>query len=100
MEALGIDRSDREFGFHIFRHSLASNAAAAGVRQEVIDSWLGHQTEEMRRRYRHLFPKEKQDALQKKYEEDLKKAAKRLGQAQLNVAKIGVGEVFKGLQMP
>jgi integrase len=50
-------------GFHVFRHSVASNAAAAGVRQEVIDAWLGHQTAEMRRRYRHLFPKEKKDAI-------------------------------------
>jgi integrase len=52
-------------GFHVFRHSLASNAAAAGVRQEVIDRWLGHQTEEMRKRYRHLLPKEKQEAISK-----------------------------------
>jgi integrase len=50
-------------GFHVFRHSLASNAAVTGVRQEVIDGWLGHQTAEMRRRYRHLFPKETLDAL-------------------------------------
>jgi integrase len=42
-------------GFHVFRHSLASNAAAAGVRQEVIDGWMGHQTEDMRGRYRHLL---------------------------------------------
>lgn len=52
-------------GFHVFRHSLASNLAMAGVRQEVIDGWLGHQTEEMRRRYRHLFPQETQDAMQR-----------------------------------
>jgi integrase len=52
-------------GFHVFRHSLASNAAAAGLRQEVIDGWLGHQTPEMRRRYRHLFPRERQDALRR-----------------------------------
>jgi integrase len=50
-------------GFHVFRHSFASNLAAAGARQEVIDEMMGHQTEEMRRRYRHLFPQEKVDAL-------------------------------------
>jgi integrase len=52
-------------GFHVFRHSFASNLAAAGARQEVIDKLMGHQTEEMRRRYRHLFPKETLDALHK-----------------------------------
>jgi integrase len=52
-------------GFHVFRHSLASNAAAAGIRQEVIDGWIGHQTAEMRKRYRHLLPKEKEDAISK-----------------------------------
>ena len=43
-------------GFHVFRHSFASNLAAAGIDQRVIDEFMGHQTEEMRRRYRHLFP--------------------------------------------
>lgn len=43
-------------GFHVFRHSFASNLAAVGVDQRVIDEFMGHQTEEMRRRYRHLFP--------------------------------------------
>ncbi len=43
-------------GFHLFRHSLASNLAARGVEQHYIDSILGHQTEAMRRRYQHLFP--------------------------------------------
>jgi integrase len=52
-------------GFHIFRHSLASNAAAAGVQQDVINGWLGHQTEDMRKRYRHLFPQEKEDAIRR-----------------------------------
>jgi integrase len=52
-------------GFHVFRHSLASNLARKGVRQEVIDALLGHQTAEMRERYRHLFPEERQDAIEK-----------------------------------
>lgn len=43
-------------GYHVFRHSLASNLAARGVEQHYIDSVLGHQTEAMRRRYQHLFP--------------------------------------------
>lgn len=43
-------------GFHVLRHSFASNCAARGVDQRLINAWLGHQTEEMVRRYRHLLP--------------------------------------------
>lgn len=55
-------------GFHVFRHSFASNLARAGIRQDVIDGMMGHQTEQMRRRYRHLFPQETRDALRKVFE--------------------------------
>ena len=44
-------------------HSFASNCAAAGVDQRVIDEWMGHQTEEMVRRYRHLFPSQQRQAI-------------------------------------
>ena len=50
-------------GFHVLRHSFASNAAAAGVDPGMIDSWMGHQTQEMHDRYRHLFPKQQQSAI-------------------------------------
>lgn len=43
-------------GWHVFRHSFISNCASRGVDQRMIDAWVGHQTDEMRRRYRHLFP--------------------------------------------
>jgi integrase len=43
-------------GWHVFRHSFCSNCAAAGADQRIIDAWVGHQTDEMRRRYRHLIP--------------------------------------------
>lgn len=43
-------------GFHVFRHSYSSNLAACGVDQRIIDKHMGHQTEEMRRRYQHLRP--------------------------------------------
>jgi integrase len=52
-------------GFHVLRHSFASNLAARGVRPEVIDEYMGHKTLDQRRRYGHLFPKEKQDGLRK-----------------------------------
>ncbi len=34
-------------GFHAYRHSFASNCAAAGVDQRVIDEFMGHTTEAM-----------------------------------------------------
>ena len=51
-------------GFHVYRHSFASNLASAGVDQRVIDEFMGHQTEEMRRRYRHLFPATRRAAIE------------------------------------
>lgn len=51
-------------GFHTFRHSFASNLAAAGVDQRVIDEFMGHTTEAMRKRYRHLFPRAKASAIE------------------------------------
>ena len=52
-------------GWHIFRHSFCSNLAAAGVDQRLIDAWVGHTTEEMRKRYRHLIPNEERQAIQR-----------------------------------
>lgn len=49
-------------GWHIFRHSYASIMASRGVDQRLIDADLGHQTEEMRKRYQQLFPKYRQQA--------------------------------------
>jgi integrase len=50
-------------GWHTLRHSFVSCLAAAGVDQRIIDEFVGHQTEEQRRRYRHLLPDVKQKAL-------------------------------------
>ena len=50
-------------GWHCLRHSFISNLASAGVDQRIIDDFVGHTTEEMRRRYRHLLPDVKQAAL-------------------------------------
>ncbi len=50
-------------GWHVFRHSFCSNAAAAGIDQRIINGWVGHQTEEMVRRYRHLIPDQQQSAI-------------------------------------
>ncbi|MBM4073199.1 MAG: site-specific integrase [Planctomycetes bacterium] len=51
-------------GWHVFRHSFVSNCAARGVDQRLIDDWVGHQTEAMRKRYRHLFPDQQRHAIQ------------------------------------
>jgi integrase len=50
-------------GYHAFRHSFASNLAAAGVDQRVIDELMGHATVEMQKRYRHLFPDQRRTAV-------------------------------------
>jgi integrase len=52
-------------GWHVLRHSFASNCAAAGIDQRLINEWMGHQTEEMVRRYRHLFPDQQRLAIDK-----------------------------------
>jgi integrase len=43
-------------GFHVLRHSFASVLASKGVDQRVINAFMGHQTDSMAARYRHLFP--------------------------------------------
>ena len=37
---------------------------SGGVDQRLINEWMGHQTEEMRKRYRHLFPDQQREALE------------------------------------
>ncbi len=49
--------------WHVYRHSFASNLAAAGVDQRIVDGWMGHKTEEMRKRYRHLRPAVRRSAV-------------------------------------
>ena len=50
-------------GYHAFRHSFASNLAAAGIDQRVIDELMGHTTLDMQKRYRHLFPDQRRAAV-------------------------------------
>jgi len=54
-------------GFHAFRHSFASNLAAAGIDSRVICELMGHQTAEMEARYRHLFPAQRRAAVMTVY---------------------------------
>jgi integrase len=55
-------------GWHVFRHSFASNCAARGIDQRLIDAWLGHQTEEMKKRYRHIIPSTEAEAIRTVFE--------------------------------
>lgn len=50
-------------GWHVLRHSFISALASRAVDQRIIDEFVGHQTEEQRRRYRHLYPSTQQEAL-------------------------------------
>ncbi|WP_197439971.1 tyrosine-type recombinase/integrase [Calycomorphotria hydatis] len=50
-------------GWHCLRHSFISNLASKGIDQRLIDEFVGHTTEEMRRRYRHLLPEVKLAAI-------------------------------------
>jgi integrase len=43
-------------GYHVLRHSFISALANKGIDQRIIDELVGHQTDAMRRRYRHLYP--------------------------------------------
>ena len=50
-------------GYHVLRHSFISALANKGIDQRIIDDLVGHQTEAMRRRYRHLYPQTVADAV-------------------------------------
>jgi integrase len=50
-------------GYHVLRHSFISALASKGVDQRVIDEVVGHQSEEQRKRYRHLYPGVLRDAI-------------------------------------
>lgn len=50
-------------GLHCLEHSFAGNLAASGVDGRLIDHYMGHQAEAMRRRYQHLFPEKKKEGI-------------------------------------
>ena len=52
-------------GYHVLRHSFISALANKGIDQRIIDELVGHQTEAMRRRYRHLYPQTVANAVKK-----------------------------------
>ena len=52
-------------GYHVLRHSFISALASEGVDQRVIDEVVGHQSEEQRKRYRHLYPRVMKAAIER-----------------------------------
>lgn len=56
-------------GYHVLRHSFISALASTGVDQRVIDEVVGHQSEEQRKRYRHLYPGVMREAIQRVFED-------------------------------
>jgi integrase len=56
-------------GWHTFRHTFVSACACKGIDQRIIDTWVGHQTDAMRRRYRHLFPDVESKAMEQVFAE-------------------------------
>jgi len=59
-EALKGSKWEVMRGWHVLRHSFASNLAAAGKDQRKIDRWMGHSTD-VRLRYQHLRPEDQQE---------------------------------------
>ncbi|MDB5345997.1 MAG: site-specific recombinase XerD [Schlesneria sp.] len=50
-------------GWHVCRHSFVSACASKGVDQRLVESWAGHMSAEMSRRYSHLYPSTQQAAI-------------------------------------
>ena len=51
-------------GWHVLRHSFASNCARNNIQEAVIDEWMGHSPDSnIRVRYRHLFPEDTNSAM-------------------------------------
>lgn len=64
LRQLVVDTPFVGIGWHTLRHSLASNMARAGEDPRVINKIMGHTGDEMARRYMHLFPQQRQDAIE------------------------------------
>ena len=56
-----LNRATRD-GMHV-GYMKPVSVAVVQTETSVIDEWMGHQTEEMRRRYRHLFPDQQRQAI-------------------------------------
>ena len=65
-------------GWHVLRHSFCSNCARRGVPDPIIDAWMGHRGDEaIKKRYRHLFPTDKQAFMEKLFQDATPEAGPR-----------------------
>ncbi|MBL8793137.1 MAG: tyrosine-type recombinase/integrase [Planctomycetia bacterium] len=64
-------------GLHTLRHSFISACASKGVDQRLIDEWVGHATEQQRKRYRHLYPGTQQEAIKSVFDAKSEPAKKK-----------------------
>jgi integrase len=58
-----IDKGYHRTGLHLFRHTFASYAVAAGISVRVVQQWLGHSTILMTERYTNLLPNQLHDPI-------------------------------------
>jgi integrase len=61
--ALRVSKWSELKEWQLFRHSYISALASKSVDQKIIDDIVGHSTEEQCRRYRHLIPEVKEQAV-------------------------------------
>lgn len=61
--ALKSTRFAKLRGFHATRHGFCSAAVAKGVDQRLLDEWVGHLSDAVRKRYRHIYPQASKNAL-------------------------------------
>lgn len=50
-------------GYHVLRHSFASNLAMKGIDDRIIRKLMGHESEDMTKRYQHHFPEQEVGAI-------------------------------------
>ena len=52
-------------GWHCLRHSFVSACASRAIDQRLVESWAGHMSPEMSKRYAHLYPSTQAEAIAK-----------------------------------
>ena len=52
-------------GWHCLRHSFVSACASRAIDQRLVESWAGHMSTEMSKRYAHLYPSTQAEAIAK-----------------------------------
>jgi len=64
-EGVRIDKGYHMSGFHLFRHTFATNALASGIDIRTVQDWLGHSSIVQTQRYLNLLPEHKHQQIKK-----------------------------------